>query len=246
MLTLDPKNFFITTTTIFLSFFILTFNIAGASDHFDPYMYTIDQNSIVIKEIHSTSILKQQEFLVPTNEDNDFFSNKMAETETSLDVIISNIINIGKQVWTIVEAGKPVVDVKTEYATATPLGLSDWMQLSEWKNPLSREYQLIAKNLYGMTVVKFSYKVLWTYGGRYKGKGKYLTNVSVLPTTVDVMWGYNFSSHIKIPTVVNVGTETDPIAGIQVDLYWNVQTVIKVSSGEASYFVRGDGNIREL
>src|SRR4051812_46731541 len=45
------------------------------------------------------------------------------------DLIIDKIINMGKKVWAIVEAGKPVVDVKVDVANALPEGLKSWQQL---------------------------------------------------------------------------------------------------------------------
>ncbi|MBF0207712.1 MAG: hypothetical protein HQK53_12560 [Oligoflexia bacterium] len=243
--------------SFFAMFFILLSSAIYAQDTvLDLNMYyTIDEQSIVTKVLSADCFSKEVEDKSDGNNNANpcselDFIQKRNEIPKSIDipieVIISNIINIGKQLWTIVEAGRPVVNVQNEYATAVAQGINNWMQLDLWKTSFSKVYQVTAKNLYRMEVVKFSYKIIWTYGGSYKGVGQYLTNVSILPIEVNALWGYTFASQVRIPNVVNVGTNSDPIAGMQLDLHWDVRTPIKVASGENSYFIRGDGPLREL
>lgn len=163
-------------------------------------------------------------------------------------VLLDTIINIGTKVWTIIDKNKPVVDVKTQYATALPKGITSPMQLAGWRPPKGAIYGMTAKNAYGQTVVSVKWQVLRTYGGSYHGKGKYLTAVTVQPLQVDVLWGYKFSLDASVPdvTVINAGTDTDPVAGMSPVLQWRIQTAIKDSTGKAGYYVAGDGSYQEL
>jgi hypothetical protein len=126
------------------------------------------------------------------------------------------VINTGLKVWKIIADNKPVVDIQTQYATALPLGVTQWQHMEGWQIPKSDTYHLTAKNLVGLTVINVRYQVLRTYGGSYKGKGKYLTAVGVQPLLVDVAWGYHFSMDAFIPdeSIVNVGRADDPIAAL--------------------------------
>ena len=71
-------------------------------------------------------------------------------------------------------------------AVALPAGLTHWDSLSGWKPPKGTVYGFYAKNLYGMKVIDVEYQVLRTYGGSYKGKGRYLTGVTIEPLLVSV------------------------------------------------------------
>jgi hypothetical protein len=163
-----------------------------------------------------------------------------------LEVEIDTIINIGKKVWAIIEAGKPVVNVQLNSASAMPAGIKGWQQLAGWKTPRSSTYRVNYTNLYTMNVVDFSYRVMFTYGGSYNGQGRYVTGATIVPAALDVAWGYSFKANVEIPTVVNMGTVQNPVGGIQMNVNWEVGTVIKNSQTRASYFVDGLGQLKQL
>lgn len=163
-------------------------------------------------------------------------------------LVLDRIINIGQKIWTIIEKNKPVVDVKTSYATALPEGTRTWSQLSGWKPPKGTIYAFKAVNGFGQTVVNVRYQVLRTYGGSYQGKGKYLTAVTIEPLKVEVAWGYKFSLLAEIPEsgTFNAGTSDDPLAGMIATVRWQIDTTVKHSSGKSVYYLQGDGEFREV
>lgn len=163
-------------------------------------------------------------------------------------VIIDKILNIVERIWAIIEANKPVVDINTQYANAVPQGITHWSQLSEWKPPETKTYGFYAKNPYGVNTVEVKYQVTRTYGGNYKGKGQYLTGVTVNPLSVNVLWGYRFSLAAEVPdsTVMNVGTSTDPVAALQLVLAWRISTVLQSTDGRGIYYMQGDGYYKEM
>jgi hypothetical protein len=146
----------------------------------------------------------------------------------------SDVINTGLKVWKIIADNKPVVDIQTQYATALPLGVTQWQHMEGWQIPKSDTYHLTAKNLVGLTVINVRYQVLRTYGGSYKGKGKYLTAVGVQPLLVDVAWGYHFSMDAFIPdeSIVNVGRADDPIAALTAQVKWRISTPVQDTQGQ--------------
>ncbi len=165
-----------------------------------------------------------------------------------LIVILDKIINLGEKIFGIIERNKPVVNISVNYANAVPYGVTHWTQLAGWKPPKTKKYAFTAKNGYGTDVVKVVYQVHWTYDGNLKGKGKFLTGVTVEPIDVQVAWGYKVDLKAEVPdsTVANVGTSEDPIASMQVQLKWKIATVFKEINQKTIYYVQGDGFIKEI
>lgn len=168
--------------------------------------------------------------------------------EESPLVIIDQIVNIANKIWQIIKQNEPVSTIDVKYASAVPEGITAWNQLTEWKKPKTYVYGFYAENVYGITMVDVKYKVIYTYGGKYKGKGYYLTGVTITPTTVDVGWGYRFSLGASVPdsTITNIGTSANPVAALQLKLTWKISTVMKDSTGTSIYYIQGDGYFEEI
>ena len=203
----------------------------------DPKQFTLDEKSISIENLGATVSPKDLPAPLPGGGGGD-----------DPTVILDRIINIATKIWTIIDKNKPVVDVKTQYATALPQGLTHWDSLSGWKPPKGTVYGFSAKNAYGMTVINVKYQVLRTFGGSYKGKGQYLTGVTIEPLLVDVAWGYHFSLSVEVPdsSIVNAGTDADPVAAMMTNLKWQISTSIKDSQGKSLYYVTGDGKFQQV
>lgn len=163
-------------------------------------------------------------------------------------VIIDQIVNIASKIWDIIEQNAPVANIDSRYASAVPQGIASWTQLSEWKKPVSYVYGFYAENFYGVTVIDVQYKVMFTPGGRYQGKGRYLTGVAVVPTLSNIAWGYRFSMKAEVPdsTIANVGTDKYPLASLQLKAAWKISTAIKESDGTSVYYIQGDGCFEEI
>ncbi|MFA6434838.1 MAG: hypothetical protein WCW52_09100 [Elusimicrobiales bacterium] len=202
----------------------------------DPDYYSIDPASIKITRLDAT-------------EENDISYLRAKRLDPGgIPVLIDQIINIGAKIWDIVKLNAPTADIETTYATALPQGITAWNQLAGWQRPKSYTYGFSVKNLYGATVVNVKYKVMFTYGGSYNGKGRYLTGVTMLPVSADVSWGYRFSLSAQVPdsTVVNMGTGSDPVAALQLNTVWKITTSLKDSNGAGAYYMQGDGYFEEL
>jgi hypothetical protein len=171
--------------------------------------------------------------------------NAAAEVEAAA-VIFDQIVNLGQKMWRLVEEGRPVVSTRWATASALPEGIQNWFSMSGWDNPRARVYRVEYKNLYGITVVDFSFRVTYTAGGSFQGKGQYLSRVSVEPASVLVRWGYQFDATAEVANVVNVGSSSSPIGGMELLLRWKVSTVMNEVEQTASYFVRGDGAMVDL
>lgn len=203
----------------------------------DPKMYTLDESTLKITALGPT--VSPTEIKPPSGG-----GGGIGDVLPVLD----QIINTGQKIWKIIADNHPVVDVKTQYATALPKGLTGWQDMAGWQPPKGTIYVLSAKNAYGMNMINVRYQVLRTYGGNYNGTGKYLTAVTVEPLLVEVGWGYHFTMEASVPdsSVVNVGTTQNPVAGMMATLGWHISTSIKDSQGQGLYFLQGDGGFREV
>ena len=163
-----------------------------------------------------------------------------------LDVVVDKIINIGKKIWAVIEAGKPVVDMKFDVAHALPQGLYCWADLAGWSIPQSKVYEVAYRNGFDMEVVKFSYRIVYTAGGNYKNAGKYIANATVMPKDVYVAWGFNLDVRTEVPLVFNSGSVESPVGGMQMDVHWKVYNAINYSERAESFYLGGNGDFKKL
>lgn len=164
----------------------------------------------------------------------------------ALEMVVDKIINIGKKIWDIVQAGKPVVNIKTDIATALPLGARCWADLQGWQMPETRVYEVGFKNGFGMEVVKMSYRVMWLPGGTVDGVGQYIGYASMAPVDIKVQWGFSLNANVSIPTVFNMGSKEAPIGGMQMNMGYRVESPITTIDQGQAFFVDGRGQFKKL
>lgn len=164
------------------------------------------------------------------------------------EVVLDQIIRIGTKVVALIEKGKPVVTTNFIPASALPFGASDWRQLQGWKVPQSRVYNVSFKNMYGMNILDFSYRVVFTYGGSVNGAGQYLAQAEIQPASLSVLWGFKFDVTADVAQVVNAGDKTNPVAAMRLDMKYSLKPVIPVQETieTATFFLQGDGLFSNL
>jgi len=181
---------------------------------------------------------------------------KIAGTPTKLDqavsplavveVFVDQIINIGKKIWAIVDAGRPVANIQLDVANALPRGVSCWSDLSGWQVPQSKVYNVQYENAFGMVVVDYSYRVTYTAGGSVDGVGKYLTNATFQPANVEVAWGFDFAANAQVPSVFNMATKQNPVAGMQMNMKWAVKSPLNHAESTETFFVSGKNELKHM
>lgn len=159
---------------------------------------------------------------------------------------VDQIINIGKAIWKIVEDGKPVVTKTINTASALPRGISCWTDLSGWSRPIYKTYLVQYENAYGVKVVDFRYRLIYMAGGSVDGVGKYITNATFVISKLNVAWGFTFNATVEVPAVFNLGTKANPLAGIQMNMHWTVDTTVRHEEATQSYFISGDGTLVQM
>lgn len=160
------------------------------------------------------------------------------------DLIVDKVINIGTKIWTVVEKGRPVSSYTSAKANALPQNALRWEQLSNWQAPKSKVISVVYKNLYGMEVVRFTYRIVLLYGGTVDGVGRYIGYAAVEPLEMTTAYMYTFNAKASVEAVYNMGTSADPLAGMILNINWTIETVLKKSTVTHTYNLDGLGNIK--
>lgn len=158
-------------------------------------------------------------------------------------VVVDQLIALGKKVWPIIEAGRPVVSSRLGAISVLPLSSRDGdaSELQNWSAPRHRKYRLVYENVYGMDVVTFSFTVHYQYGGNLDGVGKYLTAVTVTANEIYVMWGFDFNAKSSLVKVTNRGTRANPVAGVTLEVSQVAKTVFTEVRRTDTFHISGDG-----
>lgn len=164
----------------------------------------------------------------------------------TVDMVIDKIMNIGRKLWSIVQAGEPVLNMKTSVATALPQNARCWTDLDGWSMPESRVYDVGFQNGFGSEVVTMSYRVVWLPGGNVAGQGQYVGYATVSPATISVSWGFNLDAEVTIPTVFNMGNQVAPIGAMQVNVGYRVKSPLTVIDEGQAFFLNGAGQFKIL
>ena len=150
-------------------------------------------------------------------------------------------ISLGEKLWALITSNKPVVSVSTKRAFVLPVAEQDWTQMENWKGPAAHTYKLQYKNGFGSTVITHVYTIAYNYGGTYNNQGQFLANVTVIPSQVDVAWGYTLNTSVELGDAVNTSSKTNPIPGIEVQIITKIDTTFKHGETRDGFFVKGSG-----
>lgn len=155
---------------------------------------------------------------------------------------IKRWITVGQKLWDVIRNNQPVVNVKTQSVSVLPDVSPAWTEMETWRGPMAKSYTIAAKNLYGATVISHTYTVAFHYGGSLNGRGQFLANATILPTNVNVSWGFTLNSQVQVGQPLNTGTRANPVPGVDLGLEWSMSSVLKKAQGVDQFHVRGDGS----
>lgn len=164
-------------------------------------------------------------------------------------MVVDSIIAIGKKVWPIIEAGKPVVNVNMAQAVSVlPFKGTDnldavFFDMENWSQPKAKSYTVDYKNGFGSSVISFTYTVMFQYNGNYEGKGKYLAGINVVAQDVKVSWGFQFNAKSELMQISNHGSKENRIAGATFKISYSAKSFLKEIRNEDSFHVMGNGQL---
>lgn len=251
-------NMALNSMRIFLAVTLLSFGVSGQAsvvEEMNADYLTLGSVEVArievdvlgqeIAEKLSYSDLKQ------SMSESDMAENKSAVVQDAGKIIATGreLVALGEDIYRLVVKGKP--QNITSYAPVSIIpkfgdSYVDIFDTENWSAPRKNTYEINYKNLYGMTVVKFRYSVIYSYGGTYNGKGAYITGAHMVPDSVMTSWGFTFSATMKLNSLTNLGTKERPVAGAVLAMEYTVETILQASLETDSYYITGRGGFKAL
>lgn len=226
----------LTNTLVCLIAVISSVTTARADQSELPPAYRLQP--LEIKEVVPTAAELYSEFLIPET------VRPSSDLNSAIDW--NAMILLGEKVIEIIKKGKPVVNVRRDAVAVVPSGVRAWEELGGWQAPVTKVYSVTAKNYLGLTVIDLRLKVSANYGGGINGKGRYIANAIVVPTSIYALWGFSVDVWSENREPVNTGSKDSPVAGLGFDIRFRYGNAINEQVGAQDYFVKGDGTIQEL
>jgi hypothetical protein len=224
-----------------------------------------DYFTVAGEQVTLTAVEPGKSAVPPAMPENPASFNKGAE---------GGLVNAGLAAWGVINSGAPSGSYTSAYASAIPGFSFNWGNMTGWKGPKEMVYRYKVTNLMGIDVIDVKYKISFFYGGTedYSGKGRlndyisqatggsvsddakgdgkvhgrYITNFTVQPISVNVKWGWHFDLAVRMSDPMNIGTKMAPVAALQASLNWIRKTPFATDGGTLSYAVDGLGNFKDL
>lgn len=166
---------------------------------------------------------------------------------------LDGLIAIGKKIWPIIEAGRPVISTTGIVPSLSVLphiegnpAKSELYEMAGWSIPKARSFRVSYKNFFNSEVIGFTYTVFFQYNGSYKGKGKYLTSLKVQASEVYAAWGFDFDAASELINVANVGTDENPVASAIIQVSYKAKGKLNEARNAQSFYVDGNGEMQVL
>lgn len=233
--------------SLFLSITLVatTFTASASVNYADQY-HTI--KTIELKEVVEDGSFKVLSTVEVADELTSFVEKAADPRLATIGEVIKitkDLIALGEQIYKIVEAGKPVVNMSSAPISVLPKDQKgqavEAFNLTKWKAPKVKKFIVEAKNYLGMTPVSFEFMVIFSYGGKYNGKGAFINGAQIIPTKADVAWGYELDAAFTVQQITNQGTSDAPIAAAVLSMKYNISTILKDSTENSLFFINGNG-----
>jgi hypothetical protein len=174
--------------------------------------------------------------------------NQLEKTGKVIQVA-RDLVALGESIYELAKKGKPTNI--TEYAPISvvprdPISkeYADVFDLENFSMPIEKSYVAKVKNGLNKEVVTFSYKVIYSYGGSYNGRGKYLTNVIIVPGAIRTSFGWDFNASMKLSGIMNHGTKLDPVAGVMVTVKYQMNSWSSAYERNDTIHLTGRGELK--
>jgi hypothetical protein len=84
---------------------------------------------------------------------------------------------------------------------------------------------------------------MYSSGGSYNGKGKYLTGITIVPGNIQATRGWIIDSSMKLGGIMNHGTRENPIVGAIITIKYQISNMGKATERNDTIHIRGDGQV---
>lgn len=227
--------------------FATLISMAQANDHLKIQSVEISEEMLMLDGSKFTSVMTET---VSDSEDERKL-DVVPGVSTAGEVIqvARDLVALGEEVYVLVQKGKP--NLTTQYAPVSVLPREagravDAFDLEGWKMPISKTVTVNFKNIYGIAMAGVEYKLVFSYGGKYNGKGAYITNAQIIPSKAHAYYGVDFDVKMRLSGLTNHGTRTNPVAGAMLHIQYKATTVLSNIERSDTYQITGRGQVVKL
>jgi len=161
---------------------------------------------------------------------------------------VIGVVNIALEAWKLVYESRTTVNVRTNWAAATPKMQNgrkvSWHALSGWRLKETTMGMLKTVSSNGLAGCWFPHKLTRYIKGNLGGKGAYLTHVKIIPGDVRTYWPWTLNVDVSVSPPVNVGTRRRPIARLHVVTHYKCCSWITCDRRSVHDILGGDGSYR--
>lgn len=226
---------------------LVTGTTQAATPVYKSDSYTLRQmTDIELNEHLETLNAKQAELLSSRKEEapQSAIPDWKGPTQVIQSMSLAEMWVLGEKIYDVIKKNEPVMNIQTDTWSVLPTGIRSPFELNSWKKSGLTGWVITYTNLYGFDVVDVAFVTSFAYGGQKEDKGAFLANVAMIPTNVDVAWGYTVNMTTEAMEAINVGTKESPIAGLGYSAELKVETIFKKSLLTFAFNVNGKGEIQ--
>ena len=153
---------------------------------------------------------------------------------------------VARAVWKIVEGNQASANLSSQRLSILPVNRAERDQVAGFRRPITRGFTVTLRNKMGVEVVNYKYAVSFSYGGNVNGRGRYIENLNVIHSELNVVWGFNFDAEFVTGRIENHGTRTNPIAAIPGEVRWKVKNIMTNVRKSNAFWISGNGDFVRL
>ena len=224
---------------MFKALFIATFLVSSVSVHSQEVDQSQVITSVEVKRIPVQPLVELP--LIPGNPIDE------------IAMYVDGLIAIGKKIWPIIDAGRPVITTNGIIPSISVLPHLEgtdpktaFYEMANWSAPRAVSYRVSYKNGFKKEVIGFNYTVYFQFNGDHNGNGKYISNLRVQATQIFAAWGFNFDASSELTGLANVGTKENPVASAIIEVSYKVRGLVNEMRNSQSFYVTGNGEIKTL
>ncbi len=145
--------------------------------------------------------------------------------------VARQLVALGEVLYPLIKRGQP--EVTTQFAPINVLPIdpatgrnADPFMIERTGRPVSKKFIGSVKNLMGVEVVRLEFLTHFSPGGSFEGKGKYVQNAMIVPTKIWASWGWDVTATMRLLSVANQGSRSQPIAAAVLQMNYSVRNLV--------------------
>lgn len=163
--------------------------------------------------------------------------------------IFGDLVATGEKIYELANKGRPKITTNHAPINVVPKDpmtkeIVDPWDLEGASMPVERNFQAKLNDKKGKQAVAFNFKVVYSYGASLNGAGKYLTNVMVVPVSINAKHGWELTSTMSLTGIMNHGTKADPVVGAMINVKYTMNSMFSAYERNDTIHITGNGQLK--